>query len=437
MRFSVFGLLALAGLLGCQGNSQQRFSDVPEEIAKKIPTRVHATADGGFELLRWGKPYFIKGAGGVRYFDRLKACGGNSIRVWDDNDAGHILDEAHRLGLTVMMGLWVERETEGFDYNNYEAVQRQQERIRQTVLRYRNHPALLMWCVGNEVGLKATNLEAYDEMNRLMRIVHELDPNHPTTHALSLDSSREVWLLRERCPELDILSVNVYGEIDKLPKMFAEGGWTGPYIFSEYGAKGFWGESGLSPWVTPIEQTSQEKYDFVKAIYQKHIGSRPPNCLGGYFFYWGNKQEETSTWFSAFDEQGREQATVGLMQELWSGTQPANRAPVLSNLRVNGKVLPFQEFKATTALQSATIEATDPDGDPLTFHWELKPQAQHKAHFMGTPMLPLAGLTRPPLHQPKLSFMLPPKPGPYRLFVYAYDTHGHVGTANLTFLVKE
>jgi hypothetical protein len=35
-----------------------------------------------FELYRNGKPYFIKGAGGYSYYDQLKQCGGNSIRLW-------------------------------------------------------------------------------------------------------------------------------------------------------------------------------------------------------------------------------------------------------------------------------------------------------------------------------------------------------------------
>lgn len=410
-----------------------------EQTQRSLTAKATAVRFNGtrYELLRHGKPYFIKGGGGIRYFDRLKTCGGNSIRVWDDNDADRILNEAQRLGLTVMLGLWVERETEGFDYNNYEAVTRQYERIRKIVTKYRNHPALLMWCAGNEVGLHATNLKAYDELNRIIKLVHSLDDDHPVTTALSLDSGREVWLLRERCPDLDILSVNVYADIAKLPQMMQEGGWTGPYIFSEYGAKGFWGESGMSPWVTPIEPTSDEKYRFVRQVYYRYIASRPPKCLGGYLFYWGNKQEETSTWFSTFDEQGRETSMVGLMQELWSGKAQENQAPVIQALRVNGKVADYQEFRATSALQTAQVLTHDPEGDSLTYHWEIKPQAQVKADFMGTSMPPLGGLIKSVDNQSGLSFRLPAKPGPYRLFVFAYDTHHHVATANLTFRVVE
>lgn len=436
-------VLCIAGILlgnSCQDSQtrqDQHFPAAKSSTGSTVkPTAIRSTGSG-YELLRYGKPYFIEGAGGVRYFDRLKACGGNSIRVWDDNDADRILNEAQRLGLTVMLGLWVERESEGFDYDNAEAIDRQRERIRKIVLKYRNHPALLMWCAGNEVGLHATNLKTYDELNRIIQLVHSLDDNHPVTTALSLDSSREVWLLRERCPDLDILSVNVYADIAKLPQMMQEGGWTGPYIFSEYGAKGFWGESGLSPWVTPIEPSSEEKASFVRQVYHQHIAPRPPKCLGAYLFYWGNKQEETSTWFSLFDEQDRETSMVGLMQELWSGKVPANKAPIIETLRVNGKVADYQQFKASSALQTAEARTRDPEGDSLTYYWEIKPQAQVKADFMGTPMPALGGLIRSAVNRPTLSFRLPAKPGPYRLFVFAYDNHRHVATANLTFLVTE
>lgn len=432
MRALFLYLIAVILFCSCQESQTQQ----AQGTATTKATAVRATSTG-YELLRYGKPYFIEGAGGVRYFDRLKDCGGNSIRVWDDNDAERILNEAQKLGLTVMLGLWVERETEGFDYNNYEAVAQQYERIRKIVTKYRNHPALLMWCAGNELGLHATNLKAYDELNRIIKLVHSLDDNHPVTTALSLDSGREVWLLRERCPDLDILSVNVYVDIDKLPQMMQEGGWTGPYIFSEYGSKGFWGESGMSPWVTPVEPTSHQKYEFVKQAYRQHIGSRPPKCLGSYLFYWGNKQEETSTWFSTFDEQGRETSMVGLMQELWSGKTIGNQAPIIKTVEVNGKVADYQEFKTTDLPLSAKITTSDPEGDTLTYYWEIKPQAQVKADFMGTSMPALGGLIRTNTNKPAISFTLPRKPGPYRLFAFAYDNHRHVATANLTFRVVE
>ncbi|MCY7356000.1 MAG: hypothetical protein LH609_00725, partial [Rudanella sp.] len=224
-------------------------------------TRLKPTAlefDGfSYHLLRYGEPYFIEGAGGVSHFERLKECGGNSVRVWDDSDAGQILDEAHRLGLTVMLGLWVEREMEGFSYDDQQAVARQYERIRKTVLKYRNHPALLLWCVGNEWAQGANNFKVYDEVNRLATLVHELDTHHPVSTAISPDSKRAVWLVAQRCPAVDILSVNAYALTDQLDEFFKKGGWAKPYIISEYGAPAYW-ETPTDPWGAPDEPTSEQ-----------------------------------------------------------------------------------------------------------------------------------------------------------------------------------
>ena len=387
-----------------------------------------------YRLLRYGEPYFIKGAGGVSHFELLKECGGNSIRVWDDSDAGQILDEAHRLGLTVMLGLWVEREMEGFSYDDQPAVARQYERIRKTVLKYRDHPALLLWCVGNEWAQGANNFKVYDEVNRLATLVHEIDPSHPVSTAISPDSKRAVWLVAQRCPAIDILSVNAYALTDQLSEFFAQGGWKGPYIISEYGVPAYW-ETPIAPWGAPDEPTSDQKQTFVRQFYPKHIGSQPPNCLGAYLFYWGAKQEESHTWFSTFDEKGHETPIVGLMNELWSGQNGANQAPVIRSLLVDGKPTTHRSFASSATLHKARIIAFDPDGDPLTYEWEVKFRAARTADYVGTHRPSIDGLLTT-TDTPSVLFKLPFQAGAYRLFVKVYDTHNHVGTANFSFEVK-
>ena len=99
--------------------------------------------DSSFQLLRDGKPYFVKGVGGSVYPDRILAAGGNSIRTWGTRDAQKVLDTAHKYGLTVLMGLDVARERHGFNYDNAAAVQNQMEKIRAEVMKYKDHPALL------------------------------------------------------------------------------------------------------------------------------------------------------------------------------------------------------------------------------------------------------------------------------------------------------
>jgi hypothetical protein len=59
--------------------------------------------------------------------EELKAAGGNTIRTWGLENAQEILDEAQRNGVMVMMGLWVQHERHGFDYNDEVAIKKQLE----------------------------------------------------------------------------------------------------------------------------------------------------------------------------------------------------------------------------------------------------------------------------------------------------------------------
>ena len=105
----------------------------------------------GYKLIRNGENYFVKGAGGYQYLNQLKDIGGNSIRTWGVDNAKQILDDAHKLGITVCLGLWVGHERHGFNYDDEYAVQGQLESFKKTINEFKDHPALLMWAVGNAV----------------------------------------------------------------------------------------------------------------------------------------------------------------------------------------------------------------------------------------------------------------------------------------------
>ncbi|SDY05062.1 hypothetical protein [Hymenobacter psychrophilus] len=49
---------------------------------------------GRYELRRGGQPYFIKGAGGGQFPERVRAYGGNSLRTWSTQGADKVLAEA-------------------------------------------------------------------------------------------------------------------------------------------------------------------------------------------------------------------------------------------------------------------------------------------------------------------------------------------------------
>ena len=149
--------------------------------ADAIPVELRRT-DTGWRLLRGGEPFFIRGAGGSGSLQQLAAAGANSVRTWGADDIDALLDEAHALGLSVTVGIWLGHERHGFDYNDEIQVRDQLERARAAVLRYRDHPALLLWGIGNEMeGFEDGDDPAiWAAVNDVAAMVKELDPAHPT-----------------------------------------------------------------------------------------------------------------------------------------------------------------------------------------------------------------------------------------------------------------
>jgi hypothetical protein len=186
---------------------------------KPVPVRL-AREKGGWRLLRGDRPYFIKGAGGGRRLDLLAASGGNSVRTWGADEAAKVLDDAQRNGLTVTIGLWLGHKEHGFRYDDPVQVRAQREKAREYVLRYRNHPALLMWAVGNEMEGDGKDPKVWQAVEEIARLIKSLDPAHPTiTVVAELGADgvkpRQVAAL---CPSIDVLGVNSYGGMPSVPK---------------------------------------------------------------------------------------------------------------------------------------------------------------------------------------------------------------------------
>ena len=91
----------------------------------------------------------------------------------------NILDKAHQNGISVCLGLWVGHERHGFDYNDEFVVTAQLESFKKEILKYRDHPALLMWAVGNEVDLFIQIFRVWQAVGGIAKMIKEIDPNHP------------------------------------------------------------------------------------------------------------------------------------------------------------------------------------------------------------------------------------------------------------------
>ena len=121
-----------------------------------------------YQLVVNGQDFYIKGAGiDLGSVKSLAEYGGNAFRTWrvdnGERTALEILNEAQEHGLMVCMGIEVARERHGFDYNDKQAVAQQKAQIRKDVMALKDHPALLMWGIGNELNLRHTNPKVWTQ----------------------------------------------------------------------------------------------------------------------------------------------------------------------------------------------------------------------------------------------------------------------------------
>lgn len=423
-------LIALAGALTAPPPAAA--DSAPATAVRIVP------AGDGWRLERGGRPFFIKGVVGSDRLDLLKASGGNAIRT---GPAG--LDRAHKQGLVCLVGLPLGKPRQGFDYADPARVREQFARVRQIVRQHRDHPALLMWALGNEPEIHTSpeqRARLWREVNRLAAMVKAEDPHHPVITVIGDAYKRILHELEAQCPALDAIGLNAYVDMLTLPADVARQGWKRPYVVTEFGPRGHW-QVSKTTWGVPIEDTSTAKAAFYRRAYEAAVAGQPA-CLGAFAFYWAHKQEKTHTWYGLFLPDGSRTAAIDTMRFLWTGQWPANRCPEISRIRCLESP-PEQATEPPTLFAGRTVafavEAGDPDEDTLRVSWDLRVDVADNPSVGGDPEPPT-----PPIEGAiavtsregrEVQVRLPFQPGKYRLFVYAHDDHGGAATANLPLLV--
>lgn len=400
-------------------------------VAQDISVKVVKKAEG-WQLLRNGQPYVIKGVGGDKQLDKLAAAGGNSIRTWSAEKLGPVLDEAHKLGLTVTVGLWLGHERHGFDYNNADQVAAQYEAVRKAIVEFKDHPAVLMWGIGNEMEGYAAgdNAAIWSAINNLAVLAKEIDGRHPTMTVVAEIGGDRVKNIHRLCSAIDVVGINSYGGAATLPKRYREAGGTKPYVITEFGPAGMW-EVQKNGWGAAPELTSTQKAEAYKSTYAANVTGNSSLCLGSYAFLWGQKQEATATWFGMLLPDGSRLAAVDTMSELWTGKVPVNRCPAIKSLQIVGDAKVKPHSKVT-----ARLEAADPDQDAMSVQWIL--QAEPLAFGVGgddeavPPIFPEAILKG---DLTSAEVLMPDAGGGYRLFAYLRDGKGGAAVANIPLYV--
>lgn len=212
------------------------------------PVNTNAVSVSGRSILVNNNTYIIKGicyhpvpkGSDKRDFgtinqdlDLMVEAGINTIRVYEPIDDSDILDEIHKAGLKLIVG---------FGYNQGGHFDILSGSFLNYVKKYKDHPVILMWELGNEFNYHPEWFEGdlnnwYKAMNEAAELIHNEDFTHPVTTAhgelpdnLALSSS----------PNIDVWGMNVY-RWDNPEDLFAE--WkaisTKPMYLSEAGGDSY------------------------------------------------------------------------------------------------------------------------------------------------------------------------------------------------------
>ncbi len=150
-----------------------------------------------------------------RQLEMLREFGCNAIRMSHNPPAPELLELADRMGFLVMdeaFDCW-ERLKTPLDFHLIFPEWHEQD-LRALVRRDRNHPSVILWSIGNEVGEQYTDVAGAALAKSLCAIVHEEDSTRPTTSGMNW--AKPGWPLPAA---LDVIGVNYQGEgIRQLPE---------------------------------------------------------------------------------------------------------------------------------------------------------------------------------------------------------------------------
>ncbi|QFR34614.1 glycoside hydrolase family 2 TIM barrel-domain containing protein [Ancylobacter sp. TS-1] len=398
-----------------------------------LPSLAAEVTVSGRDIRVDGRPFAVRGVAGNGPLAPLPGLGVTTVRSYGE-DPGPLLDAAQGLGLKVIAGLWVGQPRQGADYADPAFRARQLAELEALVTRYRDHPALLMWGIGNEVEVDlADDSPVWPEIEAVAAMVRRVDLAHPTLAVLAETGSDKVAKLIAQAPSIQALGLNSYGDaLYSAPARAREQGWQGPIVITELGALGQW-QAARAPWGAPFEPTSTQKAIQLRR-YLKALGEAQ---AGAIVFLWGQKQEVTPSWHSLLLADGRTLEAAEAMAEAWGGALPgANHAPRIVSLRVAGEPsAPFASWPADGE-GTFTLDAVEPDGEPLDVRWYV--MGESAARSVGgdaeavPPLFPDAVRHAGPTGA-RVSGL---PAGRYRLFVELRDGRGAAATANMPFEVR-
>lgn len=425
----------LVGLVGV-------FAASPAAAQFRVPESLTPEQAARFERF---KTFQIKGVCGDRDLERLASFGVNTVRGYTIPEPAIMkqrLDEAHANGLMMVVSEWMPHHGENkgrnggtwtYDYN--ESGDKMVEAFIAKIEGIGDHPAILMWGLGNEVHLDEPYLRTVERMSRA---IHERFPAHITSLTMVNAKPEAIEAVKRFAPDLDVIGGQSYsvGAVRKAISNLEEH-WGKPFYMSEFNGKGPW-NFPKAEWGEPVDEPVSVKVSDLKQCYEAIDAS--PLCLGSTVFVWGHYGEQRPTYFSMLLDRepvlpARDAPMTDLLMtpqaeamiaHFGRGDVLENHAPVLTVIEASDGERWLAGGPGATA--SVRLAATDQDGDTVTLRcWVLDPKSGRSKIVAGPFDASVDGLAQ---------LALPEKAGEYLVIAYALDGRGGASASCIPLAVR-
>ncbi len=387
----------------------------------------------GWQLLVDGSPFYIKGAGcgraygikGEDYLRMARDMGANCVRTWGtENGDQEYLDKAREYGLMVDAGIWLNWIDPGKKFSYKGDTQFKRDKWNEAVgyvRRFKGHPAVLMWNVGNETMSFSNDEEEKIAfcafLETLIKEIHAIDPGHPVIYSSA--GYTEFSYLKKYVPSLDIVGANCYCGIGIIHSMWERTGFDKPYVITEFGP--YLPMSGMQD----VNGRSMELGDYQKAsLYKRYaaqlVGLKGCN-LGGFVFHLGDTSQESMTWWNVNHEYFKKQA-YWVMYERYTGLPAPFAAPRLGRLILSKQkgLRPGETFEAEVQVMGTDREYVY----DCLLSTTIEGVQQHYVNEYVD-----AGVTG---SGPKVTVRAPDTEGIYRVYFFVKDNAGNMSAVSKT-----
>jgi beta-galactosidase len=153
-----------------------------------------------------------------RQLELLAEMGVNAIRTSHNPPAPELLDLADKMGFLVMdeaFDVWMQQKA-ALDYHLLFADWHEQD-LRALLRRDRNHPSVIMWSIGNEVGEQGGGEKGAAIAEELTRICKEEDPTRPTVSGMNSSNAKSPFVTPIDVVGLNYQGTGVYGGPPQYP----------------------------------------------------------------------------------------------------------------------------------------------------------------------------------------------------------------------------